>query len=153
MKHIVTEVGIIALTLILLSHISCLKSVRNQIEDDILKSDQRTEWRVYTRINSSSVQVPGTNTPGLTSPPYLSNKGGQEEAVVGEGRTGKDLEATSLPSLQAILPGGKDMEATSLPSLQTILPGGKDMELRVFPVYRLSFLKGRNWRLPNLPVH
>ena len=42
-KYIVTEVFFITLTLILLSHISSLQVVRHQTEDNILKTDLRTE--------------------------------------------------------------------------------------------------------------
>ena len=79
-KHVVIEVTIITLILILISHISCLQTIRKQTEDDILKSDKVTEWKLYTKINTS-VQVPvftpqdPVQIPVLTSPPKPSNKG------------------------------------------------------------------------------
>ena len=84
-KYIVIEITIITLILILISHISCLKTIRKQTElnitSDILKSDKVTEWEFYEKINTY-VQDPVLTTPQdpvqdpvLTPPQKPSNKG------------------------------------------------------------------------------
>ena len=83
--YIVIEIIIITLILILISHISCLKTIRKQTElnitSDILKSDKVTEWELYEKINTY-VQDPVLTTPQdpvqdpvLTPPQKPSNKG------------------------------------------------------------------------------
>ena len=159
-KHIVIEITIITMILILISHISCLKTIRKQTEDDILKSDKVTEWKLYEKININ-VQDPVFTTlqdpvqdPVLTPLHTPSNKGagGQEAGGIekgGLGAGGQEARGLGSGRLGGVVPYSlptnpsptKDLEASlhtrkalHLPTIPSSLPPNPSTKRPIFTI-------------------
>ena len=158
-KHIVIEVTIITLILILISHISCLQTIRKQTEDDILKSDKVT-WKLYEKLNinvQDPVQDPlqdPIQDPVLTPLHTPSNKGagGQEAGGIekgGLGAGGQEARGLGSGRLGGVVPYSlptnpsptKDLEASlhtrkalHLPTIPSSLPPNPSTKRPIFTI-------------------